>query len=100
MINTYLMGLGLPKHELIGTSAWLYLVLNLSKIPLYLALGALTAGGPFFTAESLLFALAVVPGVLAGVAAGRVVFRRLPQRGFTVIVLVLSAAGALRLIAS
>jgi uncharacterized membrane protein YfcA len=98
VINTYLIRLELPKHELIGTSAWLYLIVNLSKIPLYAALGAWTAGGPFFTADSLLFALAVVPGVLVGAAAGRVVFHHLPQRLFTVIVLALSAAGAARLI--
>ena len=30
---------GLPKAEMVGTSAWLYFVINLSKIPLYLALG-------------------------------------------------------------
>jgi len=98
VINTYLIRLELPKHELIGTSAWLYLIVNLSKIPLYVALGAWTAGGPFFTAESLLFGLMVVPGVLVGVAAGRVVFHRLPQRAFTVVVLALSAAGAARLV--
>ena len=50
IINTYLVGLGLPKYQLIGTTAWLYFVVNLSKIPFYLALGASTSGGPFFTA--------------------------------------------------
>ncbi len=98
VINTYLLRLGLPKHELVGTSAWLYLTLNMSKIPLYAALGAWTAGGPFFTAESLLFDLAVMPGVLVGVVAGRVLFRHLPQQLFTVIVLTLSAAGAIKLL--
>ena len=98
VINTYLIRLGLRKHELVGTSAWLYLIVNVSKIPLYVALGAWTTGGPFFTAESLLFDLSVVPGVLVGVATGRVVFRRLPQQLFTVLVLALSAAGAIRLL--
>lgn len=97
MINTYLVRLDIPKHEFIGTSAWLYLIVNLSKIPLYLWLGAATVGGPFFTAESLLFAVAVVPGVLVGVTAGRVMFHRVSQRLFTVVVLALSAVGALRL---
>ncbi len=98
VINTYLIRLGLPKHELVGTSAWLYLLLNLSKIPLYVALGAWSTGGPFFTTESLLFDLVVIPGVLIGVVAGRVVFRRLPQELFTIVVLALSAAGAIKLL--
>jgi uncharacterized protein len=98
VINTYLVGLGLPKHEHLGTSAWLYFAVNVSKIPFYLALGAWTSGGPFFTRESLLFGLLVVPGVLAGVFSGRSLFHRIPQRTFLVAVLLLSAAGAVRLI--
>ena len=49
IINTYLVGLGLPKHQLIGTTAWLYFVVNLTKIPFYLALGEWSSGGRFFT---------------------------------------------------
>ncbi len=99
VINTYLVGLGLPKYQLIGTTAWLYFVVNLSKVPFYLALGAWTSGGRFFTWESLLFDLALVPAVLAGVYSGRSLFHRIPQRAFLVVVLVFSAGGALKLLA-
>ena len=98
VINTYLVRIGLPKTELVGTSAWLYFALNLSKIPLYLALGALSDGGSFFTGESLLFDLVVLPGVVAGVYTGRVLFPHIPQRTFLVLVLVLSAGGAVQLL--
>ncbi|MDJ0769642.1 MAG: sulfite exporter TauE/SafE family protein [Ilumatobacter sp.] len=98
IINTYLAGLKLPKHELVGTSAWLYLAVNVAKIPLYLALGEWSDGGRFFTADSLLYGAIVTPAVVAGVFAGRVLFRRIPQQAFLVVVLVLSAAGALNLL--
>lgn len=98
VINAYLLRRDLPKHEMVGTSAWLYFIVNISKIPLYLALAAWSSGGPFFTAESLLFDLAVVPAIVAGVFAGRALFHRIPQRTFTIMVLVLSAAGALKLV--
>ena len=98
IINTYLVGLGLPKHQLIGTTAWLYFMVNLSKVPFYLALGEWSSGGRFFTGESLLFDLAVVPAVVAGVYSGRAVFHRIPQRAFLIVVLVLSAGGALKLV--
>lgn len=98
VVNTYLLRRNLPKAELIGTSAWLYLLVNLSKIPLYVALGRWTDGGQFFTAESLLFALAVIPGVFVGALAGRVLFRVVSQSAFTVAVIVLSALGAIRLV--
>jgi uncharacterized membrane protein YfcA len=98
VMNTYLVGLGLPKHELVGTSAWFYFAVNVSKIPCYLALGWLTDGGGFFTGETLLWDLAMVPAVVVGVFAGRLAFRHIPQEAFVVVVLVLSAAGGTKLL--
>lgn len=98
VINTYLAALRLPKAELLGTAALLYFIVNLAKIPIYLALGAWTEGGPFFTLESLAWNLVLVPAIVAGVYLGRVIYNRIPQRAFLVAVLVLSAAGALALV--
>ena len=98
VLNSYLVGLRLDKHELMGTSAWMYLALNVSKIPFYVALGAWTDGGPFFTGESLLFNLVLVPAIVVGVYAGRALFHRIPQQTFVLVVLALSALGAIRLI--
>lgn len=98
VINTYLIRLGLPKHEMVGTSAWLYFIVNLSKIPLYVAVGAWSGGGTFFTAEALLYDLAVVPAVFLGAFGGRALFHRIPQRLFAIVVLALSALGAVKLL--
>lgn len=98
VINTYLIRLGLPKHEMVGTSAWLYFLVNLSKVPIYAALSVWTAGGPFFTREALLFDAAVIPGVFVGAISGRLLFRHISQRLFTSVVLGLSAAGAIKLL--
>jgi uncharacterized membrane protein YfcA len=98
VINTYLIRLGLPKHEMVGTSAWLYFLVNLTKIPLYIALGLWTSGGAFFTGETLLFDLTVIPAVFLGAFGGRALFHRIPQRLFTVVVLALSAIGAVKLL--
>lgn len=98
VVNTYLIGLGLAKDEQVGTSAWFYFAVNLAKIPFYLALGAFTAGGAFFTVESLLWDLALVPAILVGVYAGRALFRHIPQQTFVILVLVLSAAGGVKLL--
>ena len=98
VINTYLASLRLPKDEFLGTAAWLYFVVNLSKIPFYLGLGLWTDGGSFFTVESLAWNAALVPAIFAGVYMGRVAYIRFPQRVFLVAVLLLSAAGALVLV--
>jgi hypothetical protein len=98
IMNTYLVGLGLPKHELVGTSAWFYFAVNAGKIPFYLALGEWTSGGRFFTVDGLVYDAAMVPAIVIGVFSGRALFHRIPQQAFSAIVLVLSAGGALRLV--
>ena len=98
VMNTYLVGLGLGKEEQVGTSAWFYFAVNVAKIPFYLALGAWTSGGTFFTTDTLLWNLAMVPAIVAGVYLGRAVFRHIPQETFVMLVLVLSAAGGIKLL--
>lgn len=98
VMNTYLVGLGLGKAELVGTSAWFYFAVNVSKIPFYLGLGAFTDGGTFFTGDTLLWNLAVVPAIVTGVYIGRAVLPHIPQRTFVIVVLVLSAAGGIKLL--
>lgn len=98
VINTHLAALRLPKPELLGTAAWLYFAVNVAKIPFYVALGLLTTGGAFFTAESLAWNAVLVPAVVVGVYVGRVIYRRIPQRPFLIAVLILSAVGAFVLV--
>ena len=64
ILNTYLVRLGLGKDELVGTSAWFYFAVNVAKVPVYLALGTWSSGGPFFTGKSLAFDAALLPAVL------------------------------------
>lgn len=98
ILNTYLVGLGLRKEEMVGTSAWFYFAVNVAKVPVYFALGALSSGGHFFTGTTLAFDAACLPAVLVGVFGGRSLFHKLPERAFLIAVLVLSAAGAVRLL--
>jgi uncharacterized membrane protein YfcA len=98
ILNTYLVSLGLNKEEMVGTSAWFYFSVNLAKVPVYVALGELTSGGRFITGSNLAFDAALMPSVLVGLFGGRRLFHQLPQRAFLIGVLVLSAAGAIKLL--
>lgn len=100
VLNTYLLGLGLDKRAQVGTSAWFYFAVNVAKVPIYLALGAWTTGGSFFTLESLGWNAVLLPAVIAGVYAGRWLLPRISNSTFVVAVLVLSAAGGIRLLVS
>ena len=98
IMNTYLVGIGLPKDELIGTTAWFYFGVNAAKIPVYLAIGKWARGGPFFTASSLGYDAALAPVVIASLFVGRALLARIAQQTFTIVVLVLAAIAAVKLL--
>ena len=88
----YFLARKMDKMTFVGTAAWFYLVVNLSKVPFSVQLGLINR-------HSLMFGLMLVPAVLLGGVAGRMLLRRVPQRLFEWITIALAAAAALRLIA-
>ena len=87
----YALAVGLPKYELVGTGAWFFFLVNLSKVPLSAALGLIGL-------ETLSLNLALLPAVFAGIALGRCLTQRVPQRLFDGLLLAFAAVAALRLI--
>lgn len=87
----YLLLMGLPKKEFIATMAWLFLFVNLIKVPFSWSMGLIT--GP-----SLQLNLLLLPTVAAGLFAGRWIVQKLPQERFQSVVLSLATLAALRLI--
>jgi uncharacterized protein len=91
VMNLYLLAKRLPKHEFIATGAWFFLVVNVSKLPLYAYHGLIHR-------RSLLFDLVCLPAVVLGATFGRALFVRLPQRAFELLVLLFTSAAALLLL--
>ena len=89
--TVYLIMLALPKKEFISTMAWLFLFVNLSKVPFSYALGLITV-------PSLILNAALLPAVAAGLLAGRLCVNRIPQKAFQIIILSLCTLAAFRLI--
>ena len=87
----YLLSMRLPKLEYMGTGAYYFLLMNLFKVPFMLNLGLIDARS--FTGNLLL-----LPAVIAGALAGRVVLKRIDQRLFENLALGLSAAAGLKLL--
>ena len=87
----YLLSVGLPKLAFIGTGAWFFMLVNGFKVPFSVGLGLITS-------QSLLVdALLVIP-MVPGALLGPVILRRLDQRMFERLTLLLTVAAALRLL--
>jgi uncharacterized membrane protein YfcA len=87
----YLLAMGLPKIEFMGTSAWFFFAANLFKVPFSAALGLIDAC-------SLLIDLPLAPFAMAGAVFGRAIISHIDQRLFEVLALLLTAAAAVRLL--
>lgn len=100
IMQMYLAAHRMPKEQFMGTIAWYFFIINVSKFPIYVVLSAMIPARPLVTASSLAFNAAVFPVIVVGVFIGRWLLPRIPQKMFDVVVIVLAAAGAVRLILS
>jgi uncharacterized membrane protein YfcA len=92
IVSIFLLVLALPKHQFVHTMAWLFLFVNLFKVPFGVHLGLINAG-------SLTLNACLVPAVLAGLWSGKRLIDRVPQRAFQDIVLGLATVSAAWLLA-
>lgn len=86
----YLLAMRLPKMEFVGTSAWFFFVVNWLKVPLSRKLGLMTVA-------SVKLNLMMLPFIAIGAALGILFLKRIPQKTFSAIVQVLTAAAAVKL---
>jgi uncharacterized membrane protein YfcA len=87
----YCLAVALPKMELVGTSAWFFLLVNAFKVPFSIGLGLIHG-------QTLLLNAVLIPAVMAGLVAGRWLTGHIPQRVFDLSLLAFAAVAALRLI--
>jgi uncharacterized membrane protein YfcA len=87
----YLLALRFPKMEFLGTNAWVFLILNVFKVPFSHRLG-------FITPDGLLFDLCIMPAVAVGAFVGVRTARVIPQQSFERAASLLAAAAAIKLL--
>jgi uncharacterized membrane protein YfcA len=93
VMGLYLLAMDLPKLAFIGTTAWFFLLVNAFKVPFSTHLGLITR-------DSLLLDAALLVPMMPGALLGPILLKRMNQRVFEGMVLVLAVAAALRLLFS
>ena len=93
VMTLYLLAIGLPKLEFIGTGAIFFLVLNCFKVPFSASLGLIT--GP-----SLLFDATLAPLAVAGALWGKWLVGFLNQKLFENLALLFALLSGLNLLLS
>jgi uncharacterized membrane protein YfcA len=90
-MTLYLLSRGLVKEQFVGTCAWFFFLLNLTKVVPFWWQGMVTA-------RTLSAGLWLIPAVLAGAGLGLWLLPRVPQKVFNILVSIFAAAAAAWLI--
>ncbi|MEZ3161911.1 sulfite exporter TauE/SafE family protein [Microbacterium sp. BWT-B31] len=91
VMSMYFLAARFPVKLWLGTAAWSFFLINVSKLPFSIGLGLITPSG-------LLLDLVLVPLVVAGALSGRWLAGRLDQRLFERLVIGFTVVGALYLL--
>lgn len=89
----YLLAMRLPKTEFVGTSAWLFFIINWIKLPFMINLGLVNG-------HSLKLNATLFPVIAVGAIIGILILKHIPQKVFNKAVLILAAAAAIKLLLS
>jgi len=87
----YLLSMRLPKNSYIGTGAWFFFIVNLSKVPLHIW------SWKTITVDSFLLDILVIPAIAAGAFLGIWLVRLLPEKFYRILVIVTTLLSALLL---
>ena len=87
--NIYFLAMRLPKNHFIGTAAWLFLIINIIKLPFHIFVWNT------ISEDTLLLNLKLLPGILIGFFVGIKIIMLIKEAFFRKMILVLTALGAL-----
>ncbi|MEX0273725.1 MAG: sulfite exporter TauE/SafE family protein [Flavobacteriaceae bacterium] len=90
--NIYFLAMRLPKNEFIGTAAWLFLIINLLKMPFHILVWKTITIGTLVTN------LKMLPALLIGLWVGIKLVSYIKEGFYRKMILVLTAIGAMAIL--
>jgi uncharacterized membrane protein YfcA len=87
--NIFFLAMRLPKNEFIGTAAWLFLIINVFKLPFHIW------SWETITPETFLVNLKLAPAILLGLFVGVRLVKIIKEDFYRKMILVLTALGAI-----
>jgi uncharacterized membrane protein YfcA len=84
----YLLSMRLPKNSYIGTGAWFFFIVNVSKVPLHVW------SWKTITLSSFMLDLLMIPAIAAGAFLGIWLVRLLPEKFYRILVIVTTLLSA------
>ncbi len=86
--NIYFLAMRMPKKDFIGTAAWIFLIINLFKMPFQIIFWK------NINSQTLLIDLYLLPALAAGFWLGLKIVNRIREEGYRKVILALTLIGA------
>ncbi len=91
LLTIYLLSKKLSKNSYIGTMAWFFMLINLAKIPTHVFIWKT------ITLDTLLLDITLAPLILAGAFLGILVVKRIPEKPYRFLIIIMTSLAALKL---
>jgi uncharacterized membrane protein YfcA len=91
VMTIYFLSIRLNKYDFISTGAWLFMILNITKLPLQIIFWQA------MTPAVWAFEAVMIPGIVFGALLGIWVIKKIPEKPFRYIVITLTVAAAVKL---
>ena len=92
IFSVYLLTMNFKKKDFMGTTAWFFFILNLSKMPLQI----------FFwhniSVKTVFLSIGMIPVIAVGALLGVLLIKKLNEKNFKYIIIGMTAVAALRLL--
>jgi uncharacterized protein len=92
IFSIYLLALGIKKNHFMGTNAWFFFLINLTKLPLQIFVWHNIG------LRSLITAMILIPVITIGAILGYFILKKINEKYFRYIVIVMTAITAIKLL--
>jgi uncharacterized membrane protein YfcA len=91
IMAVYLLSTRIPRDNYIGTTAWFFMILNVTKLPLQAFVWHNITG------DTLLFDLCLLPSIALGAWLGMVWVKKIPEKAYRIVIVVFTTLSSLAL---
>lgn len=92
LFSVYLLAKGFKKNNFLGTTAWFFFIINVSKVPMQVVFWN------NISFKILLLAIILIPAIIIGAMLGAKAVKKLNEKAFRYIIIVMTAVSAIRLL--
>lgn len=92
LFNIYLLAMRFEKNDFIGTTAWFFFIVNLSKVPLQIVFWH------NISTHTIFLTTLMIPAIGIGAALGVLVVKKIDEKYFRILINVTTLIGAIKLL--